>query len=166
MLNKAKQPNQLLEFLTTENLLRKRSTFSLVDSKTLCDFPSLSLEDLRNITMGVYQIHQAPFYVKEHLDEDGTFQLMVHKESDSLIKLKIQSRHSKSVSHTLWIQHTPEQITGWYCTCKVGARVVGCCAHIARPVPCGTLGMKDMKQSTTLVLTLTQKTLMMLDTEK
>ncbi|XP_052680283.1 uncharacterized protein LOC128161076 [Crassostrea angulata] len=30
-----------------------------------------------------------------------------------------------------WIQYTPEQISGWYCTCKVGARVVGCCAHIA-----------------------------------
>ncbi|XP_052689344.1 uncharacterized protein LOC128167586 [Crassostrea angulata] len=131
MLNKAKQPNQLLELLTTKNLLRTRSTFSLVDSQNLCNFPSLSLEDLRNITMGVYQIHQAPFYVKEHLDEDGTFQLMVHKESDSLIKLKIQSRHSQSVSHTLWIQYTPEQISGWYCTCKVGARVVGCCAHIA-----------------------------------
>lgn len=81
--------------------------------------------------MGVYQIHQAPFYVKEHLDEDGTIQLMVHKESDSLIKLKIQSRHSQSVSHTLWIQYTPKQISGWHCTCKVGARVVGCCAHIA-----------------------------------
>lgn len=22
-------------------------------------------------------------------------------------------------------------VSGWYCQCKVGARVVGCCAHIA-----------------------------------
>lgn len=56
--------------------------------------------------------------------------MLVHKECDSLIKLKIQSRHSRSSQRTLWIEFS-DKITGWYCTCKVGARVIGCCAHVA-----------------------------------
>jgi len=50
------------------------------------------------------------------------------------IQLKIQSRHSKNVTHILWIQYVKDPvrpIIGWYCTCIIGARVVGCCAHIA-----------------------------------
>lgn len=33
----------------------------------------------------------------------------------------------------MWIQINagPNPIGGWYCQCKTGARVVGCCAHIA-----------------------------------
>ena len=27
-----------------------------------------------------------------------------------------------------------ESITGWFCTCKCGARTVGCCAHICSVV--------------------------------
>jgi len=27
-------------------------------------------------------------------------------------------------------QDDEEPITGWYCTCSAGARVIGCCAHI------------------------------------
>ena len=29
------------------------------------------------------------------------------------------------------IEETPSSITGWFCTCTLGARVSGCCAHIA-----------------------------------
>jgi len=40
-----------------------------------------------------------------------------------------------STQHHAWIHYRPNidgtaGIGGWYCKCKVGARVVGCCAHV------------------------------------
>ncbi|CAC5400582.1 unnamed protein product [Mytilus coruscus] len=50
----------------------------------------------------------------------------------NLIKIKLQSRFSNSATHTVFVQFTLDgEISGWYCTCKVGARIVGCCAHVS-----------------------------------
>lgn len=46
----------------------------------------------------------------------------------------MQSRFVKSKKHLLWIQYSETEIEGWYCTCKNGARTVGCCAHIASAI--------------------------------
>ena len=101
----------------------------------LADFPQLGIDSLREITMGVYQLKQAVHYSKEHLKEDGSYELMVCKEDRGLLKVNIQSRHSRNTIHTLWIQYNVDErdsVSGWYCTCKVGSRVVGCCAHVAK----------------------------------
>ncbi|VDI18451.1 Hypothetical predicted protein [Mytilus galloprovincialis] len=105
MLEKCKKGNAIQKMVTEEGLLTKRTIYKLVDASNvldeLADFPVLSMDKLREITMGVYQLKQAPNYVREHEGEDGKFEL---DEGD---------------------------IEGWYCTCKSGARVVGCCAHVA-----------------------------------
>lgn len=49
----------------------------------------------------------------------------------NLLRVKLTSRHSSSRVYSLWIEFSGDEVTGWYCTCKVGARVFGCCAHIA-----------------------------------
>ena len=79
--------------------------------------------------MGVYQIRQAISYTKKHQTEDGKYEIITNKEEDGVIKAQIRSRHT----YNLWIEHNSgiNPITGWYCTCRSGARVVGCCAHIA-----------------------------------
>lgn len=51
------------------------------------------------------------------------------------LRFKMQSRHQASKKYDLYIQYIPSiddasGITGWYCKCRAGARVVGCCAHI------------------------------------
>lgn len=134
MMHKAKMDNELKVFLEDNGLITKRSDYKSLESADIMDFPQLTLDDLRTITMGIYQLKQAPCYTKDHLNEDGQYELLVFKETEGLIKVKIQSRHSKNTTYTLWIQYIPSSdkpIAGWYCTCKVGSRVVGCCAHIA-----------------------------------
>lgn len=134
MMHKAKMDNELKVFLEDNGLITKRSDYKSLESADIMDFPQLTLDDLRTITMGIYQLKQAPCYTKDHLNEDGQYELLVFKETEGLIKVKIQSRHSKNTTYTLWIQYIPSSdkpIAGWYCTCKVGSRIVGCCAHIA-----------------------------------
>ncbi|XP_045173214.2 uncharacterized protein LOC123534842 [Mercenaria mercenaria] len=135
MLIRSRRSNDLLERLQETGMLTKRVVYSLVESKDECldCFPRITYDQLRDITLGVYQLKQAPYYTREHM-EDGDYLLYVHKEEKELLKFKIQSRHSNSMEHSLWILFEPnpdDPIQGWYCTCKVGARVVGCCAHVA-----------------------------------
>jgi hypothetical protein len=43
----------------------------------------------------------------------------------------MQSGHSRRKSYESTIYHNKDEIKGWYCTCPDGAKVVGCCSHIA-----------------------------------
>ena len=103
------------------------------------DFPTLPLEELQNnITLGTYQIKQAAHYTDEHLHNEGGFTIYIHKSADDLIRARIQSRHRNSTKYFTWVQFKARstrsrngEITGWYCQCKAGMRVVGCCAHVA-----------------------------------
>ncbi|XP_033763920.1 uncharacterized protein LOC117345083 [Pecten maximus] len=133
MLIKSKEENRLLTELEERGLLKKRSTYVTIDAsgEELDDFPILTSDDLRDITFGIYQIKQACSYSREHMSDDGDYELLVCKEDTGLLKVRIQSRHCSGVLHSLWIRYDVFTILGWYCTCKVGARVVGCCAHIA-----------------------------------
>ena len=136
MLQKSKLPNQLLLYLEQKSLLNKRSVLSNLSQLELTDFPTLNLTELREITLGVYQLSQAPNYSREHVNEEGDYIFSAVNDETGLLKVKIQSRHTQATLHTVWIKYTAlsrdgEKISGWYCTCKVGARVVGCCAHVA-----------------------------------
>lgn len=132
MLERAKLPNLVQQVVESENLILRRSVYKEIDAADdIGDFPRLSLDQLRDITLGVYQLKLAPHYKEEHLSADGTYMMYVCRDKPDLLRVKIQSRHSNSTLHTLWIQYSLNQVAGWYCTCKCGARVVGCCAHIA-----------------------------------
>ena len=108
-----------------------------VDS--LEDFPVLTEDDVRQLTFGVYQVNQAKRYTDEHLQVDGKYTIMVMKEANGLICIKIQSRFVSSKTHYTWVEYNPDPnvrnsidaITGWYCSCPIGSRVVGSCAHVA-----------------------------------
>ena len=66
------------------------------------------------------------------MEKNKSYELNVCKIKENLLKIKIQSRHSNSIAHTVFVEYNLDgEITGWYCTCKVGARVVGCCAHVS-----------------------------------
>lgn len=162
MLQKSKEPNWRLQYLQENELLNKRTVQTeLKDGdRILHNFPKLPLDDLRNITLGVYQLKQAASYTKEHFTDCGLYELFVHKEQSNLLKVKMQSRHVRSTIHTPWIQfdssNKQEPIQGWYCTCKVGARVVDCCPHIASVVwyldyeryqPCPTTKVSISKET-------------------
>ena len=89
--------------------------------------------ELRDQTMGVDQVRQAKSYSKEPQTETGICEIFVNREQDGFLKSQIRSRHTSSKAYNLWIEHSTSSnpTTGWFCTCKSVARVVGCYAHIA-----------------------------------
>jgi len=98
----------------------------------LSEFPTLTEEEIATlITCGTYQIEQAKHYTDEHINSQGGFEFFVHKSANDLIRARVQSRHKNATKYFVWVEFSKKAITGWYCQCKAGARMVGCCAHVA-----------------------------------
>jgi len=133
MLRLVEKPNQLKLLVETENWTKQRVIWQKMEAQTLKDFPKLTLNELRNLTLGIYQIKQAKYYTEEHLNNSGLYELLVHEERSDIIRVQLQSRHTSSKVYNTWIQYNfcSPPISAWYCQCKVGAHVVECCAHVA-----------------------------------
>lgn len=101
-----------------------------ISASSVFEFPRLSKEDIRNLTVGVYQLKLAPSYTREHLDSDGSFDVLICNHEPDLLCAKIQSRHVSSRGYRVWIQYCEVQVIGWYCQCKVGTRVEETCSHV------------------------------------
>jgi len=128
--------NRLQEYIEEEGLEHKRTCWRTATQESVIDFPRITDDDMKIITLGVYQTTLASSYTALHMDENSTYGIYYHIEERHLLRAKIESRYTKGRSHQLWIKYDSnlqghKGITGYYCTCKVGARVVGCCAHIA-----------------------------------
>ncbi|CAF1173234.1 unnamed protein product [Didymodactylos carnosus] len=104
---------------------------SINATDSVSNFPKMDFDELQVLTLGTYQLKQARSYITEHLSEDGAFLVKVANKKQDLLRARIQSRHRNAVKYELYIQYNNRQITGWYCKCPNGSRVVGCCAHIA-----------------------------------
>uniref|UniRef100_A0A6P7FY48 Uncharacterized protein LOC114333950 n=1 Tax=Diabrotica virgifera virgifera TaxID=50390 RepID=A0A6P7FY48_DIAVI len=113
-----------------------------LDELILPEFPILSLQQIRDLTIGIYQVKLAPSYIQDKLQRENiehfTFQTLL--EEQGLFRARIYSRFRQATKHQLWIAFQPLHlendgdnipIDGYYCTCKTGARTVGCCAHVA-----------------------------------
>lgn len=118
-----------------ERLDRNTKAWRKLDGQSAPDFPRLSLEDLEGITFGPYQIKLAKRYTKLHVQKKGQFEILLNTEVPGVIRARLESRFSSNKDHQLWVEYDPnitgiDSITGFFCRCKQGARVVGCCAHI------------------------------------
>ncbi len=136
MLSKAAiKTNHVFERVEKGALSSRGGHWIVMDSSDAAPtFPILTKEDLYGITLGSYQLKQASHYTNEHLDENGDYLVEIHMDAPDLLRARIQSRHVGSKRYFLWIEYDPdddEPIKGWYCQCKPGQRVVGCCAHVA-----------------------------------
>ena len=116
---------------------------------TVLDFPRLNFGELNDLTfneannqlhflslkhfifLGIYQLKQAKSNTIQHWSADGKYSVKIEKHRPDIIIAKIQSRHKNSTPYDVWIRYSTQEILGWYCTCPAGARIVGCCAHIA-----------------------------------
>ena len=152
MLEKAKPPNQLLIYLEGKCSLTKRSVFTDLCQFELDDFPTLNITELRKITLGVNQLKQAPNYSREHVSEEGDYTFAAVRDEPCLLRVKLLSRHTQAILHKVWVRYSSsddnENIGGWYCTCKVGTRVVGYCAHVASIIRYLGHGKDRMKPKT------------------
>jgi len=108
-----------------------------IKSIDLDDFPNLVPEDLRQLTVGIYQLKLCPSYIAHRLGErDDTLKIWFSRDFCDLIRVRMDSRHRSGKSYHLWISFVPggsgvDSIKGWYCLCPVGSRGVGTCCHIA-----------------------------------
>jgi len=67
----------------------------------------LTLDELRQSTLSVYQIKQAKCYTREHRDtESGLHMLSVHKEEWDILRVQLQSPHNSSKIYQLWLGYT------------------------------------------------------------
>ncbi|KAK3107904.1 hypothetical protein FSP39_024854 [Pinctada imbricata] len=130
----ATQRNNLQErVIREEGLHRNVKAWKKMDASKECvpNFPKLCEEELRNITVGVYQLKLAKSYTVEHLNDDGDYMITINDDISDILRVRIQSRHMTSKTYMLWIEYNHICIKSWYCQCKAGARVVGACAHIS-----------------------------------
>ena len=153
---------QMREMWNMENTLQKHlqqlnQETTLRWSKynaAMCLFPSLTEDDMRNLTFGVcefepsvkdfvvlgsYQIRMAKSYIADHLqqsdinEEQLEFIVELCDKHDDLVRARFQSRHSNRKKYIATVQFNEQNekpITGWYCTCSVGGREVGMCSHV------------------------------------
>lgn len=133
--NHNSQTNALKDEVESLGLKRMTSRWEKASDLSIRDFPILSMEDLKQITLGTYQIKIAEKYISHHMKEDSTFGIFIYRENECLIRARIQSRFSKSKTHDGWVKFEKggtghKAITGLYCTCKVGERTLGCCSHL------------------------------------
>lgn len=129
------QTNDLKGQIEQLGLKRMTTRWEKASESSVVDFPKLSMEDLKRITLGTYQIKIAKKYIGHHMKESSQFGIFIHRENTGLIRARIQSRFSRSKTHDAWVKfETTENgykaITGLYCTCKVGERTLGCCSHL------------------------------------
>ncbi len=65
---------------------------------------------------------------------DLEFVIELCQQHSDLIRVRFSSRHSTQKNYIATIQFDNDEedpIEGWYCTCPTGARVIGCCSHVA-----------------------------------
>ena len=130
MLFLSKKKNELMDRVISESLDKRSGRWVKLDALEVApDFPKLSEDDIRDITLGVYQLKLAKSYTDEHLD--GKAQYEVLQQGKQLIRVRMDSDHISSNTHNLWITYEEASITSWYCKCRPGARVVGTYSQIS-----------------------------------
>ncbi|CAC5371568.1 unnamed protein product [Mytilus coruscus] len=122
--------NETKDLLLCKNASHvKEEAHGTGDNDAVEDFPKLSKEDIRDITLGVYQLKLSKSYSEEHLENDTYYEVM--QQGHQLIRVRMACRHTSYKSHNLWITYGVCCINAWYCTCKAFARIVGTCSHIS-----------------------------------
>ena len=58
-------------------------------SEAIEDFPRLSLDNLMELTLGVYQMKQAKAYAIEHIDPGGSYEVKVAMKEKKLMQAHI-----------------------------------------------------------------------------
>lgn len=150
MLSRVNVPNVLAQ------AVRKPSFESSVRQKKYSpfekrSFPELTMDDLKDLTFGPYQIEQAQLYLRSQLDRnDDNFdvyaiandvvkslmpQYVASHPDATLIMADFKSRFVSASTHRTCalfttIETGSKNILEYCCSCKAGLRTVGMCSHV------------------------------------
>lgn len=82
---------------------KRSSSWRVLDANDVAsDFSILSEDEIRNITLGTYQVKMAKAYTHEHVQEDGAYDILITEDIPNIIGAKIQSWHVSSKKY-FWI---------------------------------------------------------------
>lgn len=156
MLNRAKEVNVVQARVEAEGLRQRRGRWENLTAMHVPLFPNLTLEYLHELTYGTYQVGLSPSYIQdsslraeqeneEEEEDEGDekiFEIDRNTNEPGFMRIRISSRFRNAVKHQVWIAFNEEYnqdqdvanegepIFGYFCTCKVGARTLGTCAHV------------------------------------
>ena len=141
MIEIAGRENDLMRRVIQNNLVHQRGGQWFDLENYILDFPQLSLEYLHQKTFGTYQVKIAPAYVQDTTERavENDFVIQGQLVEPGLFKAKIFSRFTQATKHILFIRYITENncidpVPESYCTCKVGAKTLGLCAHVASTI--------------------------------
>lgn len=153
MMQRAPLHNQFAKIVDRAQFQNVIKHFTEEDAETV-NFPLFEPDDLKQFTMGSYQIQQAKSYVIEHLKRNGGFKifkcpaLYLNRffsnldclpqcaQNTALYMCYMYSRFRKNSKHAVFVLISPsvngkDGILSYCCDCRHGLRVVGCCSHVA-----------------------------------
>lgn len=125
-----------------------RNAFQMMQNLTL--FPKITLNDLKYMSLGTYQIAQARSYCQNHLRaNENQFVLFYCADEESkklctkigastskpaLVYVKLRSRFQSSKHHNTYVLFNldatgKDVLVAYCCSCKNGLRTIGCCSH-------------------------------------
>lgn len=150
MRERAQEPNVVQARVEVENLTLRRARWVPFTPQRVPLFPQLTLDDLRRLTFGTYQVYLSPSYIQDlHLradlieenEVDNVLEIDERTDEPGFIRVRVFSRFRNALRYQLWISFDEEYVVGnrmndfpilgYYCTCKAGARTLGTCAHLA-----------------------------------
>jgi hypothetical protein len=130
------KPNLLYNLVKEKKYDKLRKVFKKIDAcdiNEIPDFPVLTLEHLKQLTLGSYQLKQSCSYIAQHLDETGYIIESIKIPGEYIIRNRLRSHHKSQARYNVFIRYNPQIHLNidWCCDCPVGLRTVGCCSHIA-----------------------------------
>lgn len=133
-----------------EKIVRRIPKRSFTPIINLSLFPKISMDQLKSIGLGSYQIKQAKSYCQQHLNEWGEFvvnvcdveecrqkcaQFNTENANLLLILVNFKSRFQSARTHSSYVlfdtnAEGKDVVKAHCCSCKNGLRTVGCCSHV------------------------------------
>lgn len=142
-------PNILGNVVLQNNYNRRRTDFQLMIANLpgFENFPRITEEEMILFALGSYQLKQARSYYGEHILPNGGFVIelgggipaaevrQLDRRDLWLIRGRIQSRHVQAKTYYVYVAIDPElngreALPYYYCSCNIGNRTLGCCAHV------------------------------------
>lgn len=148
MLSRRDDKNELHSIVNSITV--NSNTFTPVNFDELASLPRLTEIDLRLISLGSYQIKNAPGYCQSQLkNNNNQFELFkcnelllqnrfgrfVNPDNDPILLLgQMASRFSNRKHHRTFVMFDKKgsgtnALIAYTCTCKNGLRTIGCCSH-------------------------------------
>lgn len=143
LLERATQVNVMQARVEVEGLVARRARWIGLNHNHFPGFPRLTLDYLRELTVGVYQVRLSPAYIQDKILRQNAQEIEFdgRLQEPGFLRARAFSRYSGANRYQIFIafvdniqeeeNNEDDLILSYYCTCKAGARTLGTCAHVA-----------------------------------